>query len=61
MNEAPAEEVEESTFAESEAETLAARAATVTGKIIAPDGLNMRSGPGTVSYTHLTLPTNREV
>ena len=61
MNEAPAEEVEESTFAESEAETLAARAATVTGKIIAPDGLNMRSGPGTSYGILVSIPFGASV
>ena len=61
VNEAPAEEVEESTFAESEAETLAARAATVTGKIIAPDGLNMRSGPGTSYGILVSIPFGASV
>ena len=61
VNEAPAEEVEKSTFAESEAETLAARAATVTGKIIAPDGLNMRSGPGTSYGILVSIPFGASV
>ena len=61
MNEAPAEAVEEGTFAESEAETLAARAATVTGKIIAPDGLNMRSGPGTSYGILVSIPFGASV
>lgn len=61
VNEAPAKEVEESTFAESEAETLAARAATVTGKIIAPDGLNMRSGPGTSYGILVSIPFGASV
>lgn len=61
VNEAPAEEVEESTFAESEAETFAARAATVTGKIIAPDGLNMRSGPGTSYGILVSIPFGASV
>ena len=41
--------------------TVQAASAAVTGDELAYGLLVLSSTPGSVSYTHLTLPTNREV
>ena len=40
---------------------LAVTFQTDAGPVRAVDGVSLAVHPGAVSYTHLTLPTNREV